>query len=466
MVGKVLSILALGLISIATLCIVFLWKGIMVSPTQTVPSESETFSNDVKAREDADIPVLPSMTGEFTFEPANIAFKLPEGWERIPLSDAPPLAGFNTSQFALSNEKAGCYLVFYDQDIDTDIYGQTGFGLRTFAGDLQFDNQWYAPHEVLPEDFTFDFDAPQRFPREIYKLGIVFNTPTFKVQPQLILFERDGKVIPDSCISDMKPLTESWKTYFKTTTLGQKSSGYIYVQRQPGLKPLAVSHLVYKPDDGAPVQMLAQSPAAWGNTMTFRADGTIEGVTDRGTLSRFNVFTGATSNSPQLLSKGEVIDYYHYQEREWVLGVDSNICLDSGSCAATLYTKGGDGTFTPVAGGKIQGPTDIVGYIPEKKQLILRSGYGDAGCSRSEIYVYEESKKAVTKTIKSSGCADEPETPEQVKNRLGQEALIEAAGKPRKSKLLRVQNGMLSISDSELVREASGGTPFLEDYSL
>lgn len=466
MVGKALSILAIGLAAIATLCLIFLWKGIMVSRTQTPPIESETFSNDVKAREDADIPVLPSMTREFTFEPANISFTLPDGWEHLALVDAPQLVGFNTSQFALTNDTAGCFLVYYDQMIDRDIYAQTGFGLRTFAGDQQFDNQWYAPHEVLPEDFTFDYDKPQRFPREIYTLGISFNTPTYKVQPQLILFERDGKVIPDACINDMKSLTESWKRYFKTTTLDLKSAGHIYVQREPSSSADVVAHLFFKPDDGSPAQMLTQSPAAWGRSMTFRADGTIEGVTSRGTLSRFNVFSGATSNSPQLISKGEILDYYHYGEKEWVLSAGDRYCLDKGNCLSTLNLKDTDGQFKAATGGKMQGPTHIVGYVPEKKQLILGSGYGDGGCSHQELYVYDEGKKTLTKSFAYGGCADEPQTPEQVKSRLQYEALVEAAGKSRKSQLLRVERGILSVGDSELVREAGSGTMFIEDYSL
>lgn len=465
MIGRVLTIVALGLGAVATLCVVFLWKGIMVDRVQAPQNQDDTFSN-IQERKDADIPVLPSMTRDFSYEPANISFTLPEGWEHLSLADAPQLLGFNTSGFALSNEKEGCYLVYYDQDIDKDIYAQTGFGERTFAGEIQFDNQWYAPQEVLPEDFTFDFDKPQRFPREIYALGIFYGTPTFTKAPQLILFEREGTVIPDVCIADMKALTESWKPYFKATTLSQKSSGYLYATTQPGAVSSGVSHIFFKSDDGSAPQVLTQSPAQWGRTMTFRADGTIEGVTKNGTLSRFNIFSGSTTNSQPLLPTGEVLTYYRYAADEWVLGAASMSCLDGGNCKSTLYKKDSDGAFKVVSGGTLNGPTGIVGYAPEKKQLILSSGYGDAGCSRAELYIYDVTKKSVTRTLKYSGCLEEPDTPEQVKTRLEMDNLREAAGIKRQSHLLRVERGIVSITDASQVREAMSGALFVEDYSL
>ncbi len=467
MVGKIITVLALGLGAVAILCIVFLWKGIMVAPVASdAKSTDEVFTNDLTAQEKESAAVLPSMKGEFVFEPANISFTLPEGWRTVPLSDAPQLEGFSTSQFALAKESDGCFLVYYDQRIDTDVYAQTGFGERTFAGQLQFDNQWYAPQEVLPEDFSFSFEKAQRFPREIYTLGIHTSTPTFTVAPQLVLFEQEGKVIPDACISDMKPLTKSWKPYFAGATLDSTSSGYIYAGYQPGGAATGVAHIFFKSDSGNAAQVLSQAPAPRWRDMTFRADGTIEGVTERGTLSRFNVFTGATSNSPQLISSGVVLTHYRHAAREWVLGAADMLCLDKGNCLSTLYTKNDTGQFVAVAGGKMQGPTRILGYIPEKKQVVLWSGFGDAGCSTQQLYTYDETTKRMTKGVGYGGCMDEAETEPYQADKEKFDAVKEAAGIPRTSTLLRVEKGMLTIAESQLVREASAGMTFTEDYSL
>jgi hypothetical protein len=466
MTGKILTVLACGLGAVALLCLVFLWKGIMVAPTKTVPVSDEVFTNDLTKKEQEDVPMLPSMKGEFVFEPANISFTLPEGWRSVPLSDAPALEGFSTSQFALAKESDGCFLVFYDQRIDTDVYAQTGFGERTFAGPLQFDNQWYAPQEALPEDFSFSFANAQRFPREIYTLGIHGSTPTFKIAPQLILFEQEGKVIPDTCIADMKPLTESWKPYFAGATLDSKSTGYIYAGYQPGGAGTGVAHIFFKSDTGNAPQVLSQAPAPRWRDMTFRADGTIEGVTERGTLSRFNVFSGATSNSPQLISSGVVLTHYRHATREWVLATADMACLDKGNCLSTLHVKNDSGLFTPVTGGKMQGPTRILGYIPEKKQVVLWSGFGDGGCSTQQLYIYDEAKKSMTKSAGYGGCAGDEETEPYVADKEKFDAIKEAAGIPRTSTLLRVEKGMLTTADEQLLREASAGMVFTEDYSL
>jgi hypothetical protein len=465
MIGKILTVLACGLGAVALLCLVFLWKGIMVAPTNTVAVSDEVFTNDPTKKEVADAPVLPSMKGEFVFEPANISFTLPEGWRSVPLSDAPALEGFSTSQFALAKESDGCFLVYYDQQIDRDLYAQTGFGERTFAGPLQFDNQWYAPQEVLPEDFTFT-QTPQRFKREIYTLGIHSSTPTFKIAPQLILFEQEGNVIPDTCIADMKPLTESWKPYFAGATLDSKSTGYIYAGYQPGGADTGVAHIFFKSDTGNAPQVLSQAPAPRWRDMTFRADGTIEGVTERGTLSRFNVFSGATSNSPQLISSGVVLTHYRHGAREWVLATADMACLDKGNCLSTLYIKNDSGQFTPVTGGKMQGPTRIVGYIPEKKHVVLRSGFGDAGCISEQLYIYDETKKSMTKGAGYGGCIGADESIPYAADKARFDAVVEAAGVERKSTLLRVEKGMLTTADAELIREASAGMTFTEDYSL
>lgn len=466
MVGKIFTVLALGLGAVATLCVVFLWKGIMIAPAASEKTAiDDTFTNDRTAQEKENAAILPSMRGEFVFEPANISFTLPEGWRTVPLSDAPQLEGFSTSQFALAKESEGCYLVFYDQEIDRDVYAQTGFGERTFAGSLQFDNQWYAPQEVLPEDFTFT-ETPQRFGREIYTLGIHASTPTFKISPQLILFQQEGKVIPDTCIADMKPLTESWKPYFAGATLDGKSTGHIYAGYQPGSAGTGVAHIFFASDTGSAPQVLSQAPAPRWRDMTFRADGTIEGVTERGTLSRFNVFTGATSNSPQLISSGAVLMHYRHGAREWVLAAADIACLDKGNCLSTLYTKNDTGQFTPVSGGKTQGPARIMGYIPEKKQLVLWSGFGDAGCITEQLYIYDEAKKSTTKSVGYGGCMDAQEHVPYAAEKAKYDAVVEAAGLPRKSTLLRVEKGMLTIADATLLREAAGGMTFTEDYSL
>jgi hypothetical protein len=406
------------------------------------------------------------MRGLFEYHPGNFSFTIPEGWQKVAVTEVPPLRQFKKPLFGLNKTGTSCYLAYFDEEIDREYYEQTGFGTRTFAGGLQFDSQWYAPSETLPEDFTFSHERAQHFKQEFYHVYSMSAVPTHTQAPVVALFDAEGGTVEQSCADDMKPLTESWKVFYPSLALSRDVSGFLFV----GLlttteRDKNEPHLLFKSDADGLIYTLGSTPARWSLNHTFHPEGTIEGLTEKNTLLRFNVFTGKTEHSQPLVPKGTVIDYYRYLDKEWALVVADQACLDKGSCPSELYSKQGD-VFSKVwsAGSNPQGPASILGYIPEKKQVVLRRGYADAGCSSNHVSLFDETTKKMTEAASYASCDGEAETPSQIAARKKIAVLTEAAGIRRQSKLLRVERGMLDFADAETVPQARW-TSFIEHFA-
>lgn len=401
--------------------------------------------------------------GYMVYDPGNFAFQIPGDW--VPISGLQLLpVGYEKPRFLLKKQGTPCVIGYFDQEFPgLDVYAQTGFAQRVFSmnGTLQFDTQWYAPQEVLPEDFSFSTNSIQPAPGEIYSFGGSFNVPTYTKSPNLILFnELGGKVhevneqgitYTPQCVDDMLISLQTWETYFQNTTLQDTSQGYIFVNRSDQGQSEPNPQLYFKStQDDELTYTLGPSHTPWGSDTVLRGS-ILESIDAQNNLVSYLVGENAFLGDIKIPVRGVIIDRYGYKNREWLLTVNAGALRDEWSGPVTLHEWSREGnTVTTLGTFQLRYPS-IYGYDPIKKQLILESGFGDAGMRSYEYFAFDEVEKAVKEVGKYVTDAYEVETPSEREKIQEIQFYIEGAVQRKRASYVVVKtHGVLSLGVIDL----------------
>lgn len=346
----------------------------------------------------------------------NVSFSLPPGWREIQMADSELPLGVRDIAVALYNSTMNCVIAAGTFDQRAADYVQTSFGGRVESAVTQFDGSWFTNQAYHEENIFFSDQRRQFLAQE---LRHTYNLDT----ADFVLWERSGASVPQSCDSDFVSLLQSIEHHYLPIELEVYDVGDITTRTLISPNELRSAKLLFTDTIDGNTYELADISAHGSVSRVFVVgtrlyfDGVQRDDLGAAVLPGERTFSVFNTESNQL----------EFIERP---AVDQNPLVASTYVTAdSLYYLSGPTSSLPCVDGPQQGcelqlyrlpladpsayellatstaATYIIGYAKDQEALFLQSGYGDAGCVWSTIYVHANKFTHTAATY--GGCVGE-----------------------------------------------------------